>query len=44
MNLDLAAGRIDAMLCDVGTAEAFMETSGGSNVGPLVQMYLEDFR
>ena len=32
MNLDLAAGRIDAMLCDVGTAEAFMETSGGSNV------------
>ena len=32
MNLDLAAERIDAMLCDVGTAEAFMETSGGSNV------------
>ena len=32
MSLDLAAGRIDTMLCDVGTAEAFMETSGGSNV------------
>ena len=32
MNLDLAAGRIDAMLCDVGTAEAFMETAGGSDV------------
>lgn len=32
MNLDLAAGRIDAMLCDVGTAEAFMGTAGGANV------------
>jgi octopine/nopaline transport system substrate-binding protein len=32
MNLDLAAGRIDAMLCDSGTAEAFMETAGGSDV------------
>jgi octopine/nopaline transport system substrate-binding protein len=27
MNLDLAAGRIDAMLCDVGTAEAFYGNS-----------------
>ena len=39
MNLDLAAGRIDAMLCDVGTAEAFMETAGGSDVvtfGPIL--------
>ncbi len=32
MNLDLAAGRIDVMLCDSGTAEAFMETASGSDV------------
>ena len=32
LNLDLAAGRIDAMLCDVGTAEAFMGTAGGANI------------
>ena len=32
MNLDLTAGRIDAMLCDVGTTEALMETPSGSNV------------
>ncbi len=32
MNLDLAAGRIDAMLCDTGTAEAFMETENGANI------------
>lgn len=32
MNLDLTAGRIDAMLCDVGTTEALMETPSGANV------------
>ena len=32
MNLDLTAGRIDAMLCDVGTTESLMETPSGANV------------
>ena len=32
MELDLAAGRIDAALCDQGSMEAFMATDGGQNV------------
>ena len=32
MELDLAAGRIDAALCDQGSMEAFMETDGGKDV------------
>jgi len=32
MELDLAAGRIDAALCDQGSMEAFMETDGGQDV------------
>jgi len=32
MELDLAAGRIDAALCDQGSMEAFMDTDGGQNV------------
>ena len=32
MNLDLVAGRIDAMLCDTGAAESLMETSSGKDV------------
>ena len=32
MELDLAAGRIDAALSDQGSMEAFMETDGGQNI------------
>ena len=32
MELDLAAGRIDAALSDQGSMEAFMETDGGKNI------------
>ena len=32
MELDLAAGRIDAALSDKGSMEAFMETDGGQNI------------
>ena len=32
MELDLAAGRIDAALCDQGSMEAFMATDGGKDV------------
>ena len=32
MELDLAAGRIDAALCDQGSMEAFMGTDGGKDV------------
>ena len=32
MELDLAAGRIDAALSDKGSMEAFMETGGGQNI------------
>ena len=42
-NLDLAAGRCDAILADVGSIIDFMESDGGVDVALLDQLFLEEY-